>query len=48
MTKTVRLKIDETIATAIENECDVMLVAGFRLAGCFALADDLVLIFQKI
>jgi hypothetical protein len=51
MTKILRIKIDVneiSFALRIENECDVMLAAGFKLATSFVLSDDLVLIFQKI
>jgi hypothetical protein len=50
MTKTVRLKIDSneiSFATRIENECDVMAAAGYKLAASFVVAADLILIFQK-
>jgi len=32
---------------AIANTCDVQKAAGYRLAGCFSVGDQLVLIFQK-
>lgn len=51
MTKTVRLKLESdkiSFAARIENECDVMLAAGFKLASSFVVNDDLVLIFQKL
>lgn len=50
MTKTVRLKIDSneiSFASRIENECDLMAAAGFKLAASFVIGADLVLIFQK-
>lgn len=53
MTQVVRLKLsnlstDESAANkAIENECNVRLAAGFRLATAFVVAGDLVLVFQK-
>lgn len=50
MTKTVRLKIDSneiSFAVTIENECNVMFAAGFRLASSFVVNNDLILIFQK-
>jgi hypothetical protein len=50
MTKTIRLKIDAdgiSLATRIENECNVMAAASFKLASSFVVGDDLILIFQK-
>lgn len=48
-TQVVRLKMTTPAAldVAIQNECNVRLAAGFRLATAFAMGDDLVLIFQN-
>lgn len=32
----------------INNECDVMLAAGFKLATATVVADQMLLIFQKV
>jgi hypothetical protein len=50
MTKTVRLKIDSneiSFSATIENECNAMFAAGYRLASSFVVNTDLILIFQK-
>lgn len=32
----------------INNECDVMLAAGFKLAAATAVQDQLLMVFQKV
>lgn len=50
MTQVVRIKIvadKQALNVTIENECNVRLAAGFRLAASFVVGDDLILIFQN-
>lgn len=47
MTQVIRLKLEGDLNTAIKNECEVRQAAGLRLAGCFTVGNELVLIFQK-
>lgn len=50
MTQVVRLAITadtRALNVSIENECNVRLAAGYRLATAFQVGDDLVLVFQN-